>query len=219
MSKLLIETQYFPCIEFFIQALQHDSIVLEAFENFQKQTYRNRCTFPGPNKLETLVVPVKHTSRHIPIKEVEVDYSSSWNKQHWRAIQTSYGRSPFYEYYAPELEGIFMQKRRFLWDINEEALTICLKLLKIKKDITYSADYLRVNEVSDDSFSDYRGRLKSGIPIESRHSASGYRYAQVFGVDFVPDCSVLDILFCEGPNAAAIFLAEIKQRKSLDSRL
>lgn len=215
MSKLLIETQYFPCIEFFIQALQHESVVLEAYENFQKQTYRNRCTFPGPNKLETLVVPVKHTSRHIPIKEVEVDYSSPWNKQHWRALQTAYGKSPFYEYYAPELEGIFQQKSRFLWDINEQALTICLKLLKIKKDITYSTDYLRVNEVSAEAFSDYRGKLKSGIPDES----SGYRYAQVFGVDFVPDCSVLDILFCEGPNAFAIFLAEIKRRKNLNGAL
>jgi len=162
-----------------------------------------------------LVVPVKHTSRHIPIKEVEVDYSSPWNKQHWRAIQTSYGKSPFYEYYAPELEGLFQQKSRFLWDINEQALTICLKLLKIKKDITYSADYLRVNEVSAEAFSDYRGKIQPGLPVES----SGYRYTQVFGVDFVPDCSVLDILFCEGPNAPAIFLAEIKRRKSVDGTL
>jgi len=190
--------------------------VLEAHENFQKQTYRNRCTFPGPNKLETLVVPVKHTSRHIPIKDAEVDYSSAWNKQQWRAIQTSYGKSPFYEYYADELEAIFMQKRRFLWDINEEAMTICLKLLKIKKDITYSVEYLRVNEISSEVFSDQRGSIKSDLRSEMFQPASGYRYTQVFGVDFVPNCSVLDILFCEGPNAPAIFLDEIKRRKSLD---
>jgi len=111
---ILIELHYLPCLEYFIQLVQSENICLEAHENFQKQTYRNRFSILTANKIDTLSVPVLKSNSKQLIREVEIDYTQLWQKIHRRAIQSAYGKAPYYEYYADYFKQLYDKKPRFL---------------------------------------------------------------------------------------------------------
>jgi hypothetical protein len=197
---LLIDLHYLPCLEYFVQLLKAETIYLEAQENFQKQSYRNRCTILTSNKIDTLSVPVLKSNSKIPIKEVQIDYSQPWQKVHWRAIRSAYGKAPYYEYYSEYFEKIYDKKPQFLWDLNLEILTVCLKLLKIEKELLFTSEYnkeagIHVKETID---------MRSLLHPKKQGEMSGIKYTQVFGRDFVTNLSVIDLIFNEGPNGKAV---------------
>ncbi len=197
---LLIELHYLPCIDYFVQLLRHENIVLEACENFQKQSYRNRSLILATNKIDVLSVPVLNSNSKTLIREVEIDYSQPWQKIHWKAIQSAYGKSPYYEYFSDYFRKIYDKKPRFLWDINLEILTVCLKLLQIEKTILFTTEYNKeannpVNRISD---------KRSLLHPKKTGEMADVRYVQTFGRDFVSNLSVIDLLFNEGPNGKAL---------------
>ncbi len=197
---LLIELQYLPCLEYFTELLQHDTIYLEAWENFQKQSYRNRCAILTTNKIDVLSVPVQKSNSKTLIRDLEIDHSQPWQKIHWRAIQSAYGKAPYYEYFSDYFNALYDKKTRFLWDLNLEALTICLKLLQIEKKVLFTTEYNKEGEIPVKMISDKR----SLIHPKKTGEMAGIRYPQVFGRDFVPNLSIVDLLFNEGPNGKAI---------------
>ncbi len=197
----LLSLHYLPCIEYFACFIKYDKIYIEACENYTKQSYRNRCMIKASQKIDTLSVPICKDSSHIPIKEVRIDYSQAWIKDHWRGIQTAYGKSPFFEHYADLFHDIFHKAPPHLFDLNFELLTLCLDLLQIDAAMSLTVDYQQypVKEVID-----YR---KSIHPKNSHLNNDILRpciYPQVFGSNFAENLSIIDLLFCEGPNARHI---------------
>ena len=198
--NLLIELHYFPCIEYFSQLIQFNTIYLEAHENFQKQSYRNRCKILAANKIDTLTVPVLGSNSKTPIREVEIDYTQSWQRIHWRAIQSAYGKAPYYEYFSDYFKNIYDKKPRFLWDLNLEALTVCLKLLQLEKKMVLTTEYnkgvgFNVKDIVD---------KRSLIHPKNQGETAATKYTQVFGKDFVNNLSIIDLILNEGPNGVAI---------------
>src|SRR4051812_20938609 len=100
MDTVLIETQYLPSIAFFAAVYRKKSIMLERHENYVKQSYRNRCQLVDASGRRELTVPVIHGAGKVPISEVPIDYSQKWVNNHWRCIQSAYGKAPYFEYYA-----------------------------------------------------------------------------------------------------------------------
>jgi hypothetical protein len=82
-----------------------------------------------------------------------------------------------------------------------ELLTLCLKLLKVDKQIKLSESYN--NEAGNEDVIDMRNRIHSNMKSEI---IAGTEYTQVFGRQFVPDLSIMDLLFCEGNNARKILI-------------
>jgi hypothetical protein len=197
---LLIDLQYLPCQEYFIEILRSDIIHLEAHENFQKQSYRNRCRILTANKIDTLTVPVLKGNSKTLIRDVEIDYSQPWQKIHWKAIQSAYGKAPYYEYYSDYFKNIYDKKTHFLWDLNLETLTVCLKLLRLEKKLEFTTEYNKDIEIHVKEVRDKR----SSVDQKKQGEMMEVKYTQVFGKDFVPNLSVIDLLFNEGPNAVAI---------------
>ncbi|MEI7584235.1 WbqC family protein [Runella sp.] len=198
---LRIELQYLPSLEYFACLLKYGEVALEAHEYFLKQTYRNRCCILTANGVDTLIVPVIHSSIKMPIREVKIDYSQSWVKRHWGAIVAGYGKAPYFEYFGSDFERVYQKKPAYLFDLNWELLTICLKLLRLKPTIRLTDSYQTgVEEGQIDVLSLVHPKK------EFRHNNLYLPvvYQQNFGTEFVPNLSIIDLLMCQGAEAIHI---------------
>ena len=195
---MVIELQYLPSLEYFCAILKNDELIIEANEYFEKQSYRNRCRIQTTNKIDTLTVPVQNGNKKVLIKDIKIDYSQDWTRRHWGAIHSGYGKSPFFEYYSEYFKKLFDKKPDFLFDLNQEILTICLKLLRLEKKIIFTENYQKKVET------DYRGLIHPKRDYESNNLYQSLAYRQNFGSEFEPNLSILDLLFCQGNQSISV---------------
>lgn len=208
MSKtVLIDLQYLPSLEFFAVLFKYDNIILEKEEHFVKQTFRNRCEILSANKVEKLIVPVIGGRKKIKMKDIQIDHDQNWQKNHWRAIQSAYGRAPFYEFFVHYFEPLFQKQEKYLYDFNYKLLSLCLKLLQQKIKFAETSAYEKTP--SDDQIVDLRSIVSPKRGYKSNSLYSPVSYPQVFGKNFVANLSILDLLFCEGPNAKTVVTKSI----------
>jgi hypothetical protein len=200
-TSMLIDLHYLPCIEYFACLLKYDTICIETHEHYQKQSYRNRCCILTANKIVTLSVPVLKGNSKQNIKDVQIDYNQKWVTDHWRTICSAYGKAPFFDYFAPYFQDLFLRKYKFLFDLNFELLTICLSLIKIDKKIFFSEKYKKQAETGQD---DFRAKIHPKIPYSENDIYQPVRYLQNFGNNFAPNLSIIDVLFCEGNHSQSL---------------
>ncbi|ADR21697.1 hypothetical protein MATR_06700 [Marivirga tractuosa] len=200
-TSILIEAQYLPCIAFFSSLVGKEKLILEAEEFFEKQTYRNRCHLLSSQQIEVLTVPLQGANKKIKSKDIKIDKDQKWNKKHWRSIQTCYGKSPFFEFFADEFKPIYEKEYDFLWDLNLDLLTICLKITGQKLIITESDSYEK--NVSGNVM-DARSLIHPKKPDYLNQFYKPTAYGQSFGNNFEPNLSVIDLLMNEGPNAKTV---------------
>ena len=197
--KVLVETQYFPPIAVFsLLKNENTALVIEQCENYQKRSYRNKCLIAASNGPFPLTVPLlSGKNAQQIIKDVRIANSEQWQRVHWQAIRSSYGKSPYFEHYAPYLEPIFTKKHDFLFDLNHQITSLLLKLLKLQAKIEFSETYC-LNYEGNSDIVDFR----DGYKILSQLN-SNKKYPQVFEDrhGFIPGLSILDLLFCMGPNS------------------
>ena len=208
MSKILLETQYFPPIAYFSALLQADGVVLEACEHFQKGSFRNRCLIATSMGIHTLSVPLKKgKNTQQPIREVAISYDAPWQKQHWQALRTAYGSAPFWEHYSPVFEKFFTHKYPFLFDLNFDILETILKILKLNNSITisFSSDYMPQNTAlpMQDEARGIKGDDFRNTITPKTNNFDSKKYAQLFEDrnGFIPNLSILDLIFCCGNQA------------------
>jgi hypothetical protein len=197
----LIELQYFPCVAYFAVLLTAPENLIEGAEYYEKQTYRNRCYIRAANQIDCLTVPVKRSNSKQYIRDVEIDYSLKWQHQHWQAICSAYGKSPFFEYFAPDFEKIFNTDYKYLFDLNYDLLTLCLKSLGQSVRLNITKEYVKYPE---EAVIDLRSAIHPKKDMDLLGFFSSAPYNQLFGKEFAQNLSVLDLLFCEGPNAAFV---------------
>ncbi|WP_373512103.1 WbqC family protein [Persicitalea sp.] len=201
VTDILLELQFLPCLEYFAGILQYGTLKLEACENLPRRSPRNRCRVLTANKVDTLTVPLKESRRALPIRDVKIDYGQPWVRRHWGCLQSAYGQSPYFEHYAPDFEAVYERAPAFLFDFNQELLTLCLRFLGIGKEITYTLSY--ETAVKKTVF-DARSLIN---PRNSDETVLFYQkipYYQTFGNDFVPNLSIIDLLFNQGPESPLI---------------
>jgi hypothetical protein len=193
----LIDLHYLPNIAYFQTIARADEVILERHEHFVKQTYRNRCLINAANGPTTLIIPLSEKHGNTPVTSLRIDYSQKWLNNHWRAIQSAYGNAPFFEYYADDLHRVLFKRSILLYDLNYELLTMCLAWLKLTVPFKETKGYEKqpLSPVTD---------LRSVIHPKKELLETFYTpvaYVQVFGKKFVPNLSIIDLVFCQGPGA------------------
>ena len=196
MQSYLIETQYFPPISSWALAAK-GQLVLEAQEHYQKRSFRNKCMISGPQGTQVLTIPlVKGKHQQQKITDVRIAFEESWPSQHLQAIRSAYGRAPFFIHYFPAIEEVLSSPTTKLFDFNHRLFMTIGTLLRLDLNISRSAVY----EPQPDSSLDYRNYL---TPRNFQDQVRIPVYPQVFQ-DRHPFCSnlsILDMLFCVGPES------------------
>lgn len=171
-----------------------EQILLEAFENFPKQTFRNRYKIMGVQGLQLLTVPVQLHGK-ILAKDLKIDHTEAWGKFQLKAIRTAYGKAPYFEEFFPNIERILLKPTNYLLDLQLASLTYCLKSLRLKGKFELSESFLAPHTQAHD----YRWALdKHGIASEVEIKA----YPHLFGQEFAKDVSMIDALMVQGPTFA-----------------
>jgi hypothetical protein len=130
----LLSTAYAPPPIYFRQLKIQENSRIEAHENYQKQSFRNRCIILSSSGLQSLSIPIKH-GKSLLIRDIEIETKEQWQKKHWKSIQTCYGTSPYFIFYRDYFEQRFTKSDRFLFDWNFEILTIFCSIFKIEPPI------------------------------------------------------------------------------------
>ncbi|MEN2282384.1 WbqC family protein [Algoriphagus sp. SE2] len=206
MKRVAIDLHFLPCLEFFTAIINADEILVSPSEMYQRQSYLNRTRIRLANKIETLSVPIQGRRPRLPLNRVLIDYNQNWQKIHLRGIQSAYGKAPFFEFFFPYINPIYEKNHLTLYDLNLEMLTICLKLLRFRGKLTVSEN---LDEESPDL--DLRGQISPSRSYSERNLYSPTPYTQLFGLDFEPNLSVIDILFCTGTEANKLLLSSVKK--------
>ena len=199
----VLTSAYWPNLQYFYYLLHAGEVVIEQHDAYQKQSYRNRTQILSANGVLNLVIPVVQKHEKMPMHAVEIDYREKWQIKHWRAIESAYKNSPFFDFFEDELIEFYKHDTTSLIQYNHIQLQFILKLLRRKSNMRFSDTF----EESYIDFEDKRFSIHPKINFEAdTKTADVLRkpYYQTFGdkFPFVPNLSVLDLIFNEGKYAA-----------------
>jgi len=209
MSTALLQTTYFGPIQWYQKLYRYDQTLIEQYDSYQKQTYRNRCVIATANGLQALTVPIEHQANNqeliansSKVKDLRISDHNQWRRVHWNALQSAYSESPFFDYYADDIRPFFEKKYEFLVDFNENIRQTVCDLLDIHPQVSYTTDFSR--QPSD--IDDYREVINAKHP-QVDDDFQPRRYWQVFEGKhgFQANLSILDLLFNMG-NEAVFYL-------------
>ncbi len=199
---LLVESQCCPPISLFHEAKKHGSILIEKHENYQKRSFRNRIYLNSSQGRSLFTIPLKKGKNEKQlITQVRIAYDVNWIEQIFRFFQSNYGSAPFYEHYIDDIMMVFSKEHEYLYDLNFEMLNTINKKLKINLRIIETNVY---QTGPNEEIIDIRDQIRP--TLEYFTSQVQWRYAQVYEEknSFIPHLSILDMLFCCGPETASI---------------
>ena len=199
MVSLLAST-YFGPVQWYQKLNQSDCCLIERHDHFVKQTYRNSCVIATTSGLQVLTVPIeRYEGAHCEMRDIRISDHGSWRHLHWNALQSAYGESPFFEFYADDLRPFFERRWELLFDFNTAITRKMCELLDVHPQIAFTEVYASAEE---EGVTDFRDAIRPKHPLPD----DGFRprrYYQVYEQKhgFQPNLSILDLLFNEGPDA------------------
>ena len=199
MDNVLLSTAYLPPVEYFALLLSENAAI-EREERYQKQSYRNRSVIMNGNGVLNLIIPTVHDDRMGIVKDVRIEYVTPWQRAHWRSIESAYNNTPYYLYYKDALKPFFEQEYEFLFEFNLQITQTLVNLLRLDCEIRTTTAFTPYTTDDTRLLVHPKQSRKEDYPFRLKTS-----YYQVFEdkFGFVPNLSVIDLLFNEGPQAAA----------------
>ena len=212
MKPLLLYPSYFPNIAHYVLIIKSEGdCFLEVNDNYQKQTFRNRCDILSANGKLSLTIPVIYSQKNRQLtKDVKIFNEVNWQSQHLKSLQSAYRMSPFYEYYEDDLLPLFNRKFDFLLDFTLN----CFELMNSLLGENLKVKQTKIYQTNSDEILDFRHLVQP-----NKSAFKNYRYAQVYEqkFGFIENLSILDLLFNEGPASMSYLTAETQRTQSFES--
>ena len=180
---LTLPTSYLAPVSYYVALAHAKSAQVDQHQHYVKQTWRNRCRIAMPHGVQDLIIPVCAAPPHTPVKDILLSDHGNWRHHHWSALQTAYGKSPFFEYYADDFAPFYQaRKHHFLLDFNQELHQLIANLIDLSTPLQPAYRFL------DATFP-----VVPSLPP----------YYQVFAqrLGFLPDLSIVDLLCNLGPES------------------
>ena len=195
MQTTLLSSAYLPPISFFTAINSGGDVLIEQYDNYCKQTYRNRCRIATANGIQALTIPVVKTdSPKQLMKDVRISDHGEWRRQHWNALESAYMNSPFFMFYQDDFRPFYEKKYEFLIDFNTELTLLILKLAGINKKIRLTESYTR----NTDNIQDLRNLVEPRKNEPEKPKEYWQVFKQKYG--FIANLSAVDLLFNMGPE-------------------
>ena len=197
MKTVFLSSAYLAPVEYYTKLLAYDKVFIEQHDHYMKQTYRNRCTIAAPDTLKC------------PMRDIRISDHGNWRHLHWNAIESAYNHTPFFEYYKDDFRPFYEKKYEFLADFNEELCRLICSLIDIQPDMERTSEY-RTEFTLDET--DFRESIhpKKDFTLEDT-AFSPQPYYQVFQerLGFLPNLSIIDLLFNMGPESLLVLQKSI----------
>ncbi|MCB9195249.1 MAG: WbqC family protein [Flavobacteriales bacterium] len=198
--KVILGSHYTGNIAYYKALKNAEEALIEVNDHYEKQSYRSRCEIYGANGKLNLILPLQRRGTRVAMKDVLLDNTQDWQKLHWRSLESAYRSSPYFEYYERHFEGFFHQTFDKLADFNRAIFEKVTTLLEIDTPIRYTEKYEKAYEGFDD--------LRELIHPKAKNpwNSIDFEYMQVFDMkyDFIPNLSILDLMFNEGPRCVSL---------------
>jgi len=199
---ILLSVAYLAPIEYYRLIANNPNVLIEQYENYTKQSYRNRCYIYGANGRQMLNLPVmKEASYKVLTRDIRIDYSTMWQNVHRKSVEAAYRHSPYFEFYSDEIMQFYFMKPSFLLDYNLKLQETVMKLIGIDSEIRLTDHYLHKK---DNSISDFREVIHPKKKFRTNESNNIIKeYTQVFSQkhSFLPNLSIIDLIFNKGPES------------------
>ena len=200
-NQMISSSMPFPPVSWWIMALEAKNIVLDTAEHYQKMSYRNRYYLTGADGKVLMSLPLQSgRNQRKAVKDVLISKDTEWQSQHWKTITSLYRRSPFFEYYEHLLQPLFEAEFDSLHAWNKAGIYRVAEVLRLNIQITETEKY--ISQYSQDNILDIRNtfvpQANPPFPLPEYHQVFVERCG------FQADCSILDLLFCEGNHAASL---------------
>ena len=199
-NSAILSTTYFGPVQWYQKLYRYDSVLIEHYETFPKQTYRNRCLIATTNGVQALTVPVCHAAEPFTLHQIISDHGN-WRHLHWQALQSAYGESPFFEYYEDDIRPFFTERNwERLVDYNDAICQKMCELLDIHPNISATTDYsCTPSSLHQIDFREVINPKHPGDDADFQPRPYYQVYQQKHG--FLPNLSILDLLFNKGPES------------------
>ncbi len=221
------QPQYIPWLGYFDKIAKSDCFVFLDQVQYKPREFQNRNKIRTKDGWMWLSVPVISKGRgRQRLSEVIIDNENPWQRKHINSLKTSYGKSKFFKEYSGFFEEVYNRNWKRLVDVNVYIITHILKQLAIATPIYFetkseikNTGTERIIEIckkfkTDTYLSGIGGKdyleedkfVKAGIKLVYQDFIHPVYHQQfVFREsDFLPNMSILDLLFNEGSRAREI---------------
>ena len=183
-----------------------ETVFLEQFDSYEKQTYRNRCNIQTANGISVLSIPVeKFSGVKMLTRDIRISEHDNWQLQHWRSIESAYNSSPFFEYYKDDFLPFYEKKWSFLWDFNFQLQSKVLELFDLQPNLEFTDNY---HLILNEGVIDLRESIHPKKASQNENLKSYYQvFEQRFG--FQKNLSIIDLLFNMGNESILILTNNI----------
>jgi hypothetical protein len=209
--QILLSSAYLPPVQYFAHLQSAEQVWIEQYDHYQKQTYRNRCVIAAPDGPLSLTVPIeKPNTQKAFMRDIRISDHGNWRHLHWNAIESAYNHTPFFEYYKDDFRPFYEKKFDFLVDYNEQLCQLVCQLIDIDTSLQRTESY--VAEPSN-TIINLRDAIHPKKEVMNDASFVVIPYYQVFQerLGFLPNLSIIDLLFNMGPEAILVLQKSIKE--------